>query len=67
MHEEFEYAQAKNEWLYFDRTFGCNRYYCAVDVDFDAGTAAGKAAGQDNKLPGQPQTMEPLLFDVHRR
>lgn len=48
--EEFDCVQAKNERFYIDRTFSCNRYYCVVDVDFNAGIAAGKTAGQDNKL-----------------
>jgi len=65
--EEFEYVQAKNEWFYIDRTFGRNRYYCAIDVDFDAGIATGKVSSQECCVHKQAQAVGPVFLDVRRR
>ena len=53
--------------VYVNRAFGGNCYHCSIDVDIDAGTEPGEAAGEDGHLSVEPASMEPYLEDVHRR
>jgi hypothetical protein len=53
--------------FYFNRTFGSDCYYCIVDGNIDAGTAAGKETGKSDYLPIKPQVVGHYLCHVYRR
>jgi hypothetical protein len=49
------------------KRFTHNSYYCAVDVDFNAGITASKVAGQERCMHKQAQAVGPVILDVRRR
>ncbi len=58
------YEQIKR--IHANRTPGCNRNYCLIDGDIDAGTVTSEETGQSRYLSGSAETMGHYLVDVLR-
>ena len=52
--------------FYVNRAIGCNRYNCLTNGDSDAGAATGKRAGEDCRLPVQPEAVDTHLLNVRQ-
>ena len=66
-------VDGKGRWLYeqikrvhTNRTISCNRNYCLIDGNIDAGTGTGEESGEDGYLSGLIETMGYYLVDVLR-
>ena len=52
--------------FYVNRAISCDSDNCLADGDFDAGTATGKRAGENGRLPVQPETVDTHLLNVRQ-
>jgi len=64
-------VDGKKRWLYeqikrvhTNRTISCNRHYCLIDGDIDAGPGTSEESGKDGYLSGLTETMGDYLVDV---
>jgi hypothetical protein len=48
--EKLDYHHEQTKRIHLNRTFGGDRYYCAIDGNTDAGTTAGKETGKGSCL-----------------
>jgi hypothetical protein len=61
-----EYNHEEPKRVYPDRTFGGDRYYCAIDGDIDACPEPREETGTVGFLPGEAETMGPYVQVIYR-
>ena len=65
LREKGEY-HAHIEGFYVDRAISCYSDNCLAHGDSDAGTAAGKRAGEDGRLPVKLEAVDPDFLNVRQ-